>query len=559
MIKKKVLFTNIFFAVFSVCLFASPRGAQKLLPPGHFVYDALSAIQIECGVVHFSDNAPLSIQELNTYLEEIDYEKLSTAGKNQYECIKSFCAQKNFSMDAGILSLGIEPVATLEGQWKSSENIDWVYNRYKRNPLLDIPVTLGVGDFIFIEADIPLSQSRTFMQKHDNYINVPFSEGAFDINFPHTTYLSTGKKFTDDVGFNFRIGMGSQSFGRSSTGSVILSEYLTDTPYAALSIFSKYVHYSCNITELNTNRYLYMHTLELRFFKKFTFSMFEGALPYGPLDLRFLNPFTVFHGYTAWHEYQSNGSDQASYMGLKINYTPTKFIRLYSIFSMNQIQTPFEIENYPDVLVPNAMGVQLGLESFYPIKDGYLHFCLEGYYANPYLYINEDPNWSLVRTYKENSDSSGKFYEWVGSPFGPDTIAGKLNVGYEIPNKWSLDFAYLFLARGELSVTSGSKSIFGKCGWGGYNFSTQNSNLAENWVYPTEKNKYRNGNKWSCPTGVPEYVNGITLQGTYSPLPYLTFIVQPAYTMIFNFNHEKGNFAQGFECAFAVKCFLTRI
>jgi len=553
--RKTVLILFFIFLIQIQTIVANPYSAQKLIPANHWIYDSLTTLELESAITTFSDEAPLSIEQIKSFLNEIDYDSLSNSGKSQYDKITSYFKENEFSYGT-FFSVGLAPVISLEGQYKTNADVDWVYNRYERDSFILLPVSLSAGDYVCLQADLPIGQNRTAMGRSDNYLNIPLSSNDFDINFPHNTYLSTGMKFSDDAGINFRMGMGSQSFGRTLLGSVILSEYLTDTPYASLSIYSKNVNYACSITELNKDRYMYSHKLEFRLFNKFTFNMYEAVLPYGSMDLRFFNPFTIFHGYAAWHEYESYNSNQGSFCGLKMVYTPCKFLRLYTHIAMNQFQTTSEMENYPDVLIPNAMGFQAGAKSSIPIATGHLHFTLEGYYTNPYFYINENPNWSYVRTYRENTDSSETFYEWIGSPLGPDTIACKLEAVYEDVNNWKVKFDYLFAARGELSNTKGSNSIFSNCGWGGYNFTVNNT---DNWVYPTSSNKYKNANKWSCPTGTPEYVNCISLCASFFPVRFLELKLQPSYTFIFNFNHESNSYAQSFECAVACKLYIAKI
>ena len=78
--------------LFSACAFCltAPlfaRGAQELIPATSWVYDAAAAIEMEAGVVNFSDSTPITIAEMKSYLQEIDKESLSAAGKKQYERI----------------------------------------------------------------------------------------------------------------------------------------------------------------------------------------------------------------------------------------------------------------------------------------------------------------------------------------------------------------------------------------------------------------------------------------------------------------------------------------
>ena len=98
-----------------------------------------------------------------------------------------------------------------------------------------------------MRVDLRLGQNKGYMNHNDNYINIPFSVDQMDVNFPSYGYISTGCKFTEECGMNFHLGMGSQSVGRTLTGSVIQSEYFTGSTYANLDFYSnnlKYQHQS---------------------------------------------------------------------------------------------------------------------------------------------------------------------------------------------------------------------------------------------------------------------------------------------------------------------------
>ena len=80
---KKVLSILALMVISAVMLFA--RGKKELVNAGSWVYDAMAAISNECGIVDFSDRAPLSIEELEFYMEKYDYDSLSPAGKKLYD------------------------------------------------------------------------------------------------------------------------------------------------------------------------------------------------------------------------------------------------------------------------------------------------------------------------------------------------------------------------------------------------------------------------------------------------------------------------------------------
>ncbi len=550
--KVVALCAAVFFAINSASfLFAAPRSEQELVLTGSWVYDALTAIALENGIVQFTDNGPLTIAEIKSYLYEIDYDSLSSAGKKQYDRVTAYFFHNNCSFDSGVFSIGIDPSINPEGYYKSNDDIDWLYDRYTRNHFLDVPATFSVGNYVTMYAGLYLGENQCAMAHNDNYSNIPSKADDIDINFPHQAYGSTGFKFTDTCGLSFQVGMGPSTIGRTATGSIIYSDYLTQASYGQLSLYSTNFKYSMMITQLNVDKYMYMHRLDFRFFKKLTITAMEATLTNASMELRYLNPFTVYHGASPWRDYGSDDSHNGEFFGISVQYTPVKNIRLYGLFAMNQFQTSYETSNYPDDKTPNSMGGQIGIESFISAKDGYVHWGLEGYYANPFLYIKQSPDWSFCRTYSENIGDEDSFYEWTGSPFGPDTIAGNLTAGYEKPGKWSCNFTYLFLCQGENADTN----VFKNLNWGGTN-TVFDMSKADSWAYPTKSgsvNQYA-----ATPTGTPQYTHRVSVKGTWNATEQISFTLQPAYVIIFNNKHDEGTTGWGIECALAVKCSLLK-
>ncbi|MCR4821439.1 MAG: hypothetical protein K5873_01030 [Treponema sp.] len=533
------------------------RSAQELIPSGHWIYDGLMAISLENRALNFGDSGPLSIQELLTYLNEVDYDGLSDAGRSQYDRIHAYIAEKRFSLGADILSASIEPKFNISGFYKTNEDVDWVYDRYSREPVFDCPLVISCADYFAMDMEVSLGSSKGASLQNDNYSNIPYQTKNMDVNFPYSAYFNTGYKFTEKTGVAFQIQQGSQNIGRTLGGSIIWSDHLTGTTQAKLSAYSSNIKYTASVSEFNVDKYMYMHNIEARLFKKFTLGVQEGMLVYAPMELRFMNPWTIFHGMSPWRDYGDESGDRSdddpeshtcAYLGIKAEFTPIKYLRLYGLFAMTQYATPYEKENWPDSLQPNGLGGQWGAESYIPFASGYLHFGLESSYTQPYLYIKESPNWSLVRTYSENMGDHAIFYEWIGSPNGPDTVSAQLLAAYEVPGKYAFEGNYLFMARGEMS----GSSVFQNIKWGGQ--ATQEGSTTSGWCYPTTIAQ----RDLTTPTGTPEYVNRFSVRATYWPKEYLKFILQPAFLAIFNHNHQSGERALGFEIAAAVSINLIK-
>ncbi len=362
-------------------VFSATRGKQELIQAGHWIYDAFTAISLESKVRNFADSAPLSIQELESYFHDIDYEKLSPAGKEQWRRINAYFEETNWSRDSDLFSIGVEPSINPEGYYKTNDDTDWVYDRYDREPLISVPVTFTAENWLTMSMDLHLDVNDGQTLHDDTYCNAPIKPSSFDVNFPDYGYISTGYQFTDTCGVIFQLGILEQSIGRTSTGSIIVSDYMTHTTMGKIALYSKDLKYSFITTQLNATRYMYMHEFDLRFSKRLTVSVMEATLTNAAWEMRYLNPFTIYHGMAPWREYGSSDANNCEYLGVKFDWAIFQYTRLYGLFAMNQYQVPYETASFEDDRTPNSLGGQLGIESYIPAGEGYVHFNLEGYYA----------------------------------------------------------------------------------------------------------------------------------------------------------------------------------
>ena len=547
------------------------RGGQELVRSGHWIYDALTALSLESGIRNFADSAPLTISELKTYLEEIDYDSLSESGKKQWQRIQDYIIEENITFKSDIVTIDLDPSVNLEGYYKSNDDIDWVYDRYSRNNVIDLPVTISVKDWLSLGSEVHLGENKGASLHNDNYFNVPTKDTEVDVNFPDYGYLSTGYKFTEKTGISFQLGMGEQSVGRTQTGSIILSDYMTGASFGKLSLYSPDFKYTFDTIQLNVDKYMYFHLFEGRIAKKLTVSFMEATLTNASWELRYLNPLMIYHGMAPWRDYSDDDANNGEFMGIKLDWAPFRYTRFFGMFAMNQYQVPYERRDYADSLTPNSLGGQAGFEALIPAAGGYVKIAGEGYYAQPTLYIKQSPDWSFFRTYTDNIGDNQIFYEWTGSPFGPDTIAGELSLGYENPGKWSLDVIYLFMAQGN----NAEKSIFYDKTSETWYSSTDNDNakiggnsdfpnatVPDGWVYPTNENGI---NQYAeTPTDVPKYTHRLSVRGKWQATESLSFTLQPSFVAILNKTgdsgvHERGNNEFGFECAFAMKLQIANL
>jgi hypothetical protein len=528
----------------SSALFSLP--AQKIVYPDEWVYDAIAVLSREQRTVFFADST-LTIGQIERILTEIDEDALSPSGKIIYERVTGYLHSSPWlSYQSDALSVGVDVAVQPEGYFKTNPDVPWIYDHHSRNPIFLAPITLSFGRWITLEMDPFFGENEKAATLHHNYINVPLdmvTEG--DLHFPKRAYLNAGIPFGKASGVNFALGIGEDFFGRTRTGSIILSDYLERSNYAQLSVFSPVVKYTAEIMQHEVNKYQYMHYLQVRPHRIVSISLTEGVMVNAPLELRFLNPMMIFHSYESYKTYTSYNEDigadpvltapeddssrVGSFFGAKIELQPVKYLRLYGLFAMNQLQLGIEKKEWSDKLTPDALAFQAGTEVSIPVPRGYWLFGLEGVYTYPYMYVLHDKGWSFYKELAEVDNMKVRY--WVGTPFGPDSIAGALWVGYHDSTQWSLEFSFLFAAQGERSGTD----IFDDTSYPGYRSTPEAYGI----VKP--------------PTGTPTLTSTITLLGKWTPLAWLNLSLQPGYRIIGNSDHVSGKTEQGFEIVLAAQ------
>jgi len=486
------------------------------------------------------------------YLSQIPDDNLSTAARHSMDSITAFLAREYPSLASKAISIGIDPELSLEFYHKQTPGLPWIYNNYEKKHLIDIPILLSVGNFVFIESDIFAGNNYWTVLEDSNFVNIPLNSSELDIHFPKTAYISAGLPVFDVFSINFQLGQGKLSVGNTLLGSIFLSEYLESDAYAQLSFYSPKIRYAATTIQLEVNKYLYLHRLELKPIKQLEFGILEGVLVNAPLELRYLNPLTVFHNYSAWRSYGAYNKGQVdgdvktydgtsrigSYFGLTIDANPWKYMRLYGLFAMNQFQTAYERETYPEsaAKIPDSLGFQGGIETFVPFKKGYFYGGIEGLYTNPWLYICDDADWSFYRSrYDLIKNTNVPVHTWVGSPYGPDTLGFSGKAGYEVVSQWAAHFSYKTITRGEHSF-----ALFSL-----YDASGKNNYYPSSVEEATQKS----------PTGIAEVSHSFTVSGSYSPLPWIDISSQVGYTVVTNSKHVEHKTDKGFE--FVISCSIS--
>ena len=561
-----------FFCLIIFCFFTLNKlysfPPQKQLQPGDWAYEAIAILSREQGRVLLADTR-VTVAQMEQYLAEIDVNSLSESGLVVYDRLAAYLKSeppKNFQSDA--VSAWFDVVPQPELYYKSNKNNLWIYDAHERNPVVQFPWGFSLNPWVTAEMELYLGQNEYAAGLHDNYVNIPLDPVAqTDIHFPKRAYVSAGSPVGAASGFNLTLGIGDNFFGRTRTGSIVVSEYLERTVYAQASVYSPGFKYTAQVLQYEVNKYHYMHYIQIRPHRRFSISLAEGVMVNAPLELRFLNPFTVFHSYESYKTYTNYNKDLGhqtndagldelwdkdadgndlydrtydpnshsrigSYFGVKLEFQPVNNLRLYGLFVMDVMNLPMKKSHWGDTLYPDAIGFQAGAEFSLPVTGGYWEFGLEGLYTYPYLYIMWDKGWSFFKEAPEMEMHPPLRY-WTGTPFGPDTIAGTFWAGFRSSTNWYGGFSFTFSAQGkrsQLSVFDNDKSF--------------------NDTYRPNNNVY---DVTVPPSGTPVYTYTTSLRGEYSPNKWLSLTLQPGYRVTVNAWHIEGRMDHGFEAAFSLR------
>ncbi len=555
--KRTILFTiKRFFCSFIMWATVSvvtgfAENAQMLVPADHWVYGALHDIFSGAGNVAFVQSAPLSAAEITVYLNTLDYDSLSAYGRMQYDRVRAYLERNVMQLSSGVVSAGVGLALTPELYYKTNSNIDWSFPYYFKDNFLTLPVYLSVGKKAFVESDVFLGRNYWSVQAPENFHNLPFNLSSsfftgFEFDWPKNAYISLGTNVGDTACFNFQIGRGGLSIGQTQTGSVILSPQFETDGYVRFSFFSPDIKYTMDTIQVAVNKYLYLHRIEFRFFKKLQFSLMEGAYINAPFELRFLNPLMIMHSFGFWNSYPDTGINNCcAYLTFTFDYVPVKNVRIYGLYAQNELRAP----NETDLRYPNSMGFQLGAETTIPAAAGAFHCGLEAVYTMPWLYIKHTPDSSLFHdTYDHLYETNRPINSWIGTPFGPDSIAVCTKIGYEIPQKWSASMSFLWLAQGENAFAD---KVFFKSD-GTRKDPDKNPSDPDDLYYPptlSDEDEAERRAAKIAPSGIPQYTNRISIEGSYYISDRFSLSARISYAVILNDGNLRGQTEHGVECA----------
>ncbi|AEF87008.1 hypothetical protein TREPR_2407 [Treponema primitia ZAS-2] len=484
------------YRVFLICAFFIGFFRLEALPftvisPGDPVLEDLRFLVRESGLSFRSFTPPLSRDEVQQILEDIDEGALSDASREAWRRVQDALAPPLLYQN-GVFGLSAHIRANPEIHIRTNNDIPFSRGDTEAPQFLVLPLNFYFADTVQLVVEPLITADPTYYTEKDAYwgSNVVYDPDRFDMNMPLRAFIAAGGPW-----WNFQLGRDRVSYGVGHTGNLAISDNPDYYDFARLSFFSKNFKYSLfmsqlpmNITELigpartsppfydpdtdlqrTTNRYMYMHRVDARLFKRLSIGLSEGIMAGdGPPEIRFMNPFVLFHSLFAWNDYDQWGDKYAknaipdgetnekfgdmvgSIMSLDIEWAIIPSLALYGQFVMNEFASSFETghQNPPD-----GLGFLAGVEHARSFKGWRALIYGEFVYTEPYVYTLSTPFSSFIwmRKLSDNTETKKLRYLWIGHPEGRDAILFALGAGLSRGNLgFSLDLS--FINKGEHGI-----------------------------------------------------------------------------------------------------------
>ncbi|MCL1817762.1 MAG: capsule assembly Wzi family protein [Spirochaetaceae bacterium] len=505
--------TAFFFFLWALAFFAADLAAQerdqRIVALDSGIYDILSGLYREQGMLPVSSSYPYTREELRQSLRRLDFADLSGAGKQGYSHIESYLADKPvYEEDGGFRFYPEIRVNTEFYAHSKRENGEWAYDSQKRQPFFgffaDFVMAGRVDLYVDITAQKDLFQTGGDRDNHTSILTNPYQ---FDLNFPYRAGMSFG-----GAHWNFWLGRDKLSFGNGRTGNLLLSDadifhegarfslnykrfkftwiVLGLEPWTETRAFGgedawdhrngkwlkgyeypDYLFLDANgdiipSTPANAGRVpdgierfkLFMaHRFELLPFDCLRIAVSESIIYGGKYpDIKVFNPMMVYHNY-----YQKENMN--SLVTGEIDYVPIPGLLLYGQVAVDQLATSFKEQQYGKAVEPNARGFMAGIEYRHPAGSGSFTAGYEFVYTDPWLYIREHPLVSFSSTRRIQSESRKDItgdsnYLYITTPlgygYGSDIIMNGFILSYTVAGKWAAYGEFRLIFTGDNGITS---------------------------------------------------------------------------------------------------------
>ncbi|MCX7024888.1 MAG: hypothetical protein NT080_09735 [Spirochaetes bacterium] len=518
---------------------ASAQNFQDIIPLESSLYRWADDLSLIAGMTIPSTVRPWSRAEALKVLRRIarDGDLESAAARRLYAACESGLETTPIVAETDGFAFAAEPSASLEayalipvsvtGSADASEFARVVDYR-DRLPMADLPLSAWAGDFLAgmvqftVRDDYRLvDDSWSGASGYSGYES-PDDLPAFSLNATSLlnvdTFLPFRAWFAGGNGsFSIQFGRDALSWGNGLTGNLMLSDSADYHDFVRVRVFADAFSFSSVFAAIQSDddepdrvpAGFASHRLEWRW-KDLGTIAFSESLAIQDADsalglIHDMNPLLVYHGWLAPERANS-------LMTAELTVTPWKRVAAYGQFALDETRTGPEAEAGDEKA--QATGWLAGVRAAVPLGEGYVRAWVEGALTDPWLYNRYNaPYYRWQRRIWSFVEPQCGFWpvKPIGYFAGPDALVAAGSVGYELPGEWRASFAFTWVGKGEIDLTTD---------------------------YPTDPGA---GLSATTPTGVPENRYEAVLSGEWQAREWLTLSSTFACTAVDSVGHVRGD------------------
>lgn len=463
---------------------------------------------------------------------------------------------------------------------------DWFIKGQKDRRPASLVLENTIGGFFYGRMVLDYKQKASYAWEESSYWNDPVHFSLLGAsshqNFPLDAGISLGV-----AGFSLVLGRGSVSLGEGYTGNTAIGDNYEYQEFMKLGFYTKRTSVFLTLTNFDSSRDTFGGKLvyyesgeepryklvyepvgrvidkpwklkatgfsdyrELRHsvtYEVVPMDSFKMSLSFITLidtntafDFRYLNPFMVMHNYYNYHE--ETTLEANNMISVDVSWSFLKKWSLYAQVTMDQFQIPGEAEGYLGFgyTEPNAFGGLLNISYTDILAGGLFNVYAETVYNMPGMYLNSkfyDKDGNITQ-YKyvnhkdgdinrrcwsqdfllgySRTESNDPDLAYSGYKYGPDCFVVSVGGTYEKPLEYSITSALMYMMHGEKG-RGGNVSNYTFDGIDGID----------------DVNRI-------ALTGIVEHTFCVSLEGSYSILPWLSVAGGAAYSYRWNFRNEVG-------------------
>lgn len=561
----------LFFVVCCIATIPTFANGQKYYPVSSQEWQLVNQLCHYAGVVGPSSNGPVTQAQLELALQRA--ERYMSQDDELLVFVKEKLADKGFVYKDDFGSVSVAGTLSPEVYFQTGSpygpngdekpeyaiDQDWFIKGQKDRRPASIVLENTIGEFFYGRMVLDYKQKASYMGEKKSYwndsVHFSFFGASSHQNFPFDAGISLGV-----AGFSFVLGRGRVSLGEGYTGNTAIGDNYEYQEFMKLGFYTKRTSVFLTLTNFDSSHGVsidkpwklnatgFSNYRELRHsatYEVVPIDSFKASLSFITLidtntafDFRYLNPFMVMHNYYNYHE--ETTLEANNMISVDVSWSFLKKWSLYAQVTMDQFQIPGEAEGYLGFgyTEPNAFGGLLNISYTDILAGGLFNVYAETVYNMPGMYLNSkfyDENGNITQ-YNHNRDTGVPYARrcwsqdfllgysrtesndpdlaYSGYKYGPDCFVVSFGGVYEKPLEFSVKSALMYMMHGEKG-RGGNVSNYTFDGIDGID----------------DVNRI-------ALTGIVEHTFCVSLEGSYSILPWLSVSGGAAYSYRWNFRNE---------------------